>query len=149
MGHGPCLLQRRQRLHVQVLLRPILSLLLVHPKRLGGGIIVCLHGGGRWNPESTDFRNHIPWLRFFLKWLDVTMTEPLPLLIESSIEIALDYLDRAGELGDAMVAGRFLADTIESMVRRGERRRLMLANKAITAYQQFRRQSEHPIRAWA
>ena len=70
------------------------------------------------------------------------MTEPLPLLIDSSIEIAWDYLNR--ELGDAMVAGRFLSDTIELMVRRGERRRLMLANKAIAAYQQFRRQQSVP-----
>ncbi|XIA63525.1 hypothetical protein ACFIOY_31185 [Bradyrhizobium sp. TZ2] len=72
--------------------------------------------------------------------VDVTMTEPLPLLIESSIEIAWDYLERTGELGDAVLAARFLSDTVELMVRRGERRRLMLANKAITAYQQFRRQ---------
>jgi hypothetical protein len=72
------------------------------------------------------------------------MTEPLPLLIDSSIEIAWDYLNRTGELGDAMVAGRFLSDTIELMVRRGERRRLMLANKAIAAYQQFRRQQSVP-----
>ena len=50
------------------------------------------------------------------------MTEPLPLLIDSSIEIAWDYLNRTGELGDAMVAGRFLSDTRELMVRRGERR---------------------------
>lgn len=84
------------------------------------------------------------------KWLDVDMTEPLPLLIESSIEIAWDYLARTGELGDAMVAGRFLSDTIELMVLRGERRRLMLANKAIAAYQQFRRQqSLHPVLASA
>jgi hypothetical protein len=76
--------------------------------------------------------------------LDVHMTEPLPLLIDSSIEIAWDYLNRTGELGDAMVAGRFLSDTIELMVRRGERRRLMLANKAIAAYQQFRRQQSAP-----
>ena len=82
--------------------------------------------------------------------LDAEMTDlPLPLLIESSIEIAWDYLERTGELGDAMVAGRFLSDTIELMVRRGERRRLMLANKAITAYQQFKRQTEHPILASA
>ena len=81
--------------------------------------------------------------------LDLDMTEPLPLLIDSSIEIAWDYLERTGELGDAMVAGRFLNDTIEVMVRRGERRRLMLANKAITAYQQFRRQKEQPIAASA
>ena len=72
------------------------------------------------------------------------MTEPLPLLIESSIEIAWDYLARTGELGDAMVAGRFLSDMIELMVRRGERRRLMLANKAIAAYQQFRRRQSLP-----
>ena len=50
------------------------------------------------------------------------MTDPIPPLIESSIEIAWDYLSRTGELGDAMVAGRFLSDTIELMVRRGERR---------------------------
>jgi hypothetical protein len=87
--------------------------------------------------------------RFPKNDLDVEMTEPLPLLIESSIEIAWDYLARTGELGDAMVAGHFLSDVIELMVRRGERRRLMLANKAITAYQQFRRQTEHPILASA
>jgi len=81
--------------------------------------------------------------RFPKNGWDVDM-EPLPLLIDSSIEIAWDYLNRAGELGDAMVAGRFLSDTIELMVRRGERRRLMLANKAIAAYQQFRRQHSVP-----
>jgi len=78
--------------------------------------------------------------------LDVNMTEPLPLLIDSSIEIAWDYLNRTGELGDQVHAGRFLNDTIELMVRRGERRPLMLANKAIAAYQQFRRQqTAHPV----
>jgi hypothetical protein len=48
-----------------------------------------------------------------------------------------------------MLAGRFLSDAIELMVRRGERRRLMLANKAIAAYQQFRRQSLPPVLASA
>ena len=37
------------------------------------------------------------------------MTEPLPFLIDSSIEIAWDYLNRTGELGDAMVAAAFSA----------------------------------------
>ena len=87
--------------------------------------------------------------RFPRNDLDLEMMEPLPLLIESSIEIAWDYLERTGELGDAMVAGHFLNEAIELMVHRGERRRLMLANKAITAYQRFRRQTEHPILAWA
>ena len=72
------------------------------------------------------------------------MTEPLPLLIESSIEIAWDYLNRTGELGDSLVTSRFLSDTIELMVHGGERRRLMLANKAIAAYQQFRRHRSVP-----
>ena len=79
----------------------------------------------------------------------MNMTEPLPLLIDSSVEIAWDYLNRTGELGDPIVAGRFLSDTIERMVRRGERRRVMLANKAIAAYQQFRRQHFAPVLASA
>jgi hypothetical protein len=95
-------------------------------------------------PPASLIRNRDCRRTFFQKWLDVDMTEPLPLLIDSSIEIAWDYLNRTGELGDAMLAGRFLSDTIELMVRRGERRRLMLANKAIAAYQQFRRQQSVP-----
>jgi len=95
-------------------------------------------------PREARIRNRDCRRAFFQKWLDVDMTEPLPLLIDSSIEIAWDYLNRTGELGDAMLAGRFLSDTIELMVRRGERRRLMLANKAIAAYQQFRRRQSLP-----
>jgi hypothetical protein len=101
-------------------------------------------GGRPRAPPASRIRNRDCRRTFSQKWLDVDMTEPLPLLIESSIEIAWDYLNRTGELGDAMLAGRFLSDTIELMVRRGERRRLMLANKAIAAYQQFRRQQSVP-----
>ena len=105
---------------------------------------------GSLPPPASWIMNRDCRRTFSQKWLDVKMTEPLPLLIESSIEIAWDYLARTGELDDAMVAVRFLSDTIELMVRRGERRRLMLANKAITAYQQFRRQhSVHPVLASA
>jgi hypothetical protein len=59
------------------------------------------------------------------------MSDPIPILIESSIEIAWDYLERTGELGDPAVASRVLLHSIETMVFSGERRRLMLANKAI------------------
>jgi hypothetical protein len=65
------------------------------------------------------------------------MNEPIPILIESSIEIAWDYLARTGELGNATVAGRVLLRSIETMVFCGERRRLMLANRAIIEYQKF------------
>jgi hypothetical protein len=67
------------------------------------------------------------------------MTESLPTLIEHSLQIAWDFLERAGELGDAAIAGRFLVDDIEAMVRRGERRRLLLSNKAIDDYRRFKR----------
>jgi hypothetical protein len=53
MRHGSCLLERHERFHMQVPLGPILDLL-VHSKRLGGSIILCLFGSRRWNPEFTD-----------------------------------------------------------------------------------------------
>jgi hypothetical protein len=66
------------------------------------------------------------------------MAEPLPILMENAIQIAWDYLERTGELGEPEVASRVLLDTMELMVRRGERRRLFLSNKAIDAYKRFK-----------
>jgi hypothetical protein len=71
------------------------------------------------------------------------MSQPLPILMENSIQIAWDYLERTGELGEPEVAGRFLLDTVEFLVRRGERRCLMLSNKAIDAYRKFK--TERPL----
>ena len=68
------------------------------------------------------------------------MDQPLPILFENSIQIAWDYLERAGEIDDAFVASRFLSDTIGIIIRRGERRQLLLSNKAITAYQRFKQE---------
>ncbi len=66
------------------------------------------------------------------------MSEPLPILVENAIEIAWDYLERSGELGEPGEASRFLLQSIGTMVRNGERRRLMLTNKAISDYKRFR-----------
>jgi len=66
------------------------------------------------------------------------MHEPLPILVENSIQIAWDYLERTGELGDPEVAGRVLFDAIEIMVLRGERGKLLLSNKAIDVYKRFK-----------
>jgi hypothetical protein len=71
---------------------------------------------------------------------ELEMAGSLPVLIENSIQIAWDYLERAGEIEDAAVASRFLGDIIELMVQRGERRRLVLSNKAIVAYMRFKKQ---------
>ena len=48
------------------------------------------------------------------------MNEPLPLLMENSIQIAGDYLEAIGELGDGHVAARFLTGFVEMTIRRGE-----------------------------
>lgn len=59
-------------------------------------------------------------------------------LLEESFRIAWEYLERTCELGDGVAASRFLSDTIETMIRQGQRSRLALANRAIGAYQRFR-----------
>jgi hypothetical protein len=64
-----------------------------------------------------------------------TMSVSLSQLLEDSFQIAWEYLERTGELGDAAAASRFLSNTIENMIRRGQRSRLVLSNRAITAYQ--------------
>jgi hypothetical protein len=66
------------------------------------------------------------------------MSEPVPLLMENSIQIAWDYLEGTDELGDPEVAARFLTDAVEILIKRGETRKLMLANRAIDAYKRFK-----------
>jgi hypothetical protein len=66
------------------------------------------------------------------------MSVSLSQLLEESFQIAWEYLERAGELDDAAAASRFLSDTIETMIRRGQRSRLALSNRAIGSYQRFR-----------
>jgi hypothetical protein len=68
------------------------------------------------------------------------MSEPLPILIENSIQIAWDYLEQSGEIDDADLAGHFLLDHVELLIRQGERRRLLLSNNAITAYRNFKQE---------
>jgi hypothetical protein len=55
-------------------------------------------------------------------------------LFEQSFNIAWGVLERTGELGEPNETSRFLFDNIACMMRRGERRRLLLSNYAIDAY---------------
>ncbi|WLB24084.1 hypothetical protein [Bradyrhizobium japonicum] len=71
------------------------------------------------------------------------MSEPLPIIMENSIQIAWDYLERTGDLGDPKAASKVLLESVEALVRRGERRVLMLSNTAISDYQRFR--AERPL----
>ena len=69
------------------------------------------------------------------------MTVSLSQLLEDSFQIAWEYLERTGELGDATAASRFLSDTIETMIRRGQRSRLSLSHRhrRISAFSIIRR----------
>jgi hypothetical protein len=66
------------------------------------------------------------------------MSISLSQLLEESFQIAWEYLERTGELGDGAAASRFASDAIEAMIRRGQRSRLALSNRAISAYQRHR-----------
>ncbi|HXO70379.1 MAG TPA: hypothetical protein VN838_15545 [Bradyrhizobium sp.] len=63
-------------------------------------------------------------------------------LIEYSIQIAWDYLERTGELDDPEIASKVLLDAVEAMIRQGVRSRLLLSNRAITAYQRFKQERQ-------
>jgi hypothetical protein len=71
------------------------------------------------------------------------MIETTPQILEGSFRIAWDYLEATGELAEPQSTATFLLDTIEAMMRRGERRKLLLSNKAIDAYK--RRQAERNL----
>jgi hypothetical protein len=59
-------------------------------------------------------------------------------LMENALQIAWDYLERTGQISDPEFTSRFLLDSVERMVRSGERRRLWLSNQAITSYERLR-----------
>jgi hypothetical protein len=65
------------------------------------------------------------------------MSENLSHLIEHSVQIVWDYLERTGQISDVPFTSRFLSAAVEEMVRKGEHRRLMLANRAITAFERL------------
>ncbi|MCP3401963.1 MULTISPECIES: hypothetical protein [unclassified Bradyrhizobium] len=56
-------------------------------------------------------------------------------MIEDSFNIAWSFLERSGELGEADACTGFLVRFIEDQIRAGERRPMMIANRAIVAYQ--------------
>ena len=65
------------------------------------------------------------------------MSEHLSHQMEYAVQIAWDYLERTGQINDAAFTSRFLMTTVEDMIRKGERRRLLLSNRAITAYERL------------
>ena len=54
--------------------------------------------------------------------------------VESAFFIAWSALEKSGELGAPDESANVILDAIEAQLRLGERRQLMLANRAIDAY---------------
>jgi hypothetical protein len=63
------------------------------------------------------------------------MADPLPPLVENSLEVAWNYLEGLGEISDPQESAEFLLRSIQSQILRGETRTLMLSNRAIQAHQ--------------
>jgi hypothetical protein len=62
-----------------------------------------------------------------------------PLLLEDSVKIAVDFLERTGEIDDLGEACHFLVNKVEFMIAQGQRNKLLLANRAISAFQRYRK----------
>jgi hypothetical protein len=67
------------------------------------------------------------------------MSEPVPILMENALQIAWDYLEQTGQIQDPEFASKFLLVAVDHLISLGERRRLALANLAITAYERLDR----------
>lgn len=73
------------------------------------------------------------------------MEVSLSRLLEDSVDIAWAYLQQTGDAENG--AARYLTDAIETMIRRGQRNRMFLANMAIIKYQASKdRDNVVPIR---
>jgi len=62
-----------------------------------------------------------------------------PLLMEDSVQVAIDFLERSGEIDDLDETFRFVVNQVGFMIAQGQRNKLLLANRAISAFQRYRR----------
>ena len=64
-------------------------------------------------------------------------------LMERSIEIAWDYLERSGQIIDPEFTSKFLVTSVEHAVRMDERCQLMLVNPAIAEFERSENSSSN------
>jgi hypothetical protein len=65
--------------------------------------------------------------------------DPNPQLLMEAKVIAWRVLECGGEIDDSREANRFLNCNIAKMIAQGQRSRLVLSNRAITAFREYRR----------
>src|ERR1700739_1637180 len=78
---------------------------------------------------------HKGTLALAARWLEM---EEILQLAENAFAIAWVYLHASGELGEPESSACELLDIIEEMIRRGERRRILIANAAVDTYKRRR-----------
>ena len=66
------------------------------------------------------------------------MYDSLVPFVENVVQIAWDVLERSDEISDPNDASRFLVQTVAQLVVKGERRRLILLNRAIDDYRRYK-----------
>jgi hypothetical protein len=66
------------------------------------------------------------------------MTEPFPALAENLLQIAWEFLEATGEIENPQQTAEILLPNHQTLVLRGEHRRLMLSNRAIDAFREFK-----------
>ena len=66
------------------------------------------------------------------------MSGPLLILVDTQSRLLGTSYQGSGEITDPVEAIRFLYQKIVQLIRKGERRRLMLANLAIDAYRRLK-----------
>jgi len=59
-------------------------------------------------------------------------------LFEEAKWIAWDFLDRSNEIDDPAEARQFLAGRIAFMIGQGQRNKLLLSNRAIAAFREYK-----------
>lgn len=64
----------------------------------------------------------------------VHMSEPVIPLVENVVQIAWNVLESSGEISDPADTSRFLVQTVAQLIVKGERRKLILINRAIDDY---------------
>jgi hypothetical protein len=60
-------------------------------------------------------------------------------LLEEAKSIAWDFLDRSNEIDEPAETQQFLLDKIEFMISQGQRNKLLLSNRAIAAFREYKK----------
>jgi hypothetical protein len=98
-----------------------------------------IYGQGQLGTRAIRERSFVETRECWGSAMSAWFNNAPPLLLDESVKIAMDFLERTGEIDDFGEACQFLVNKIGFMIAQGQRNRLLLANRAIAAYQRYRK----------